>query len=193
MRRSVCGAVAGTMMIATLSLTGCGSGDGRGSDAGTSESAPSPSVGRSGGDQTGTSAPPPTGAPTPSASTPSAPSTPAPANERLVTVTVSGGFDGRHQSTLVNGDGSYRMLSHRPERPEHTGRMKPAELAELRTALAEADFAKLPRLNVADQPIADGLTTAVVHRGHEVVTDGSKPVPGLDRVIAALPAMRTGA
>ncbi|MET9518620.1 hypothetical protein [Streptomyces sp. NPDC002994] len=66
-------------------------------------------------------------------------------------------------------------------------KMKPAELTKLRKALAESDFAKLPRINMRSQPIPDGLTTAVVHQGHEVVTDGSRPVPALDRIIAALP------
>ncbi|MEU8678773.1 hypothetical protein [Streptomyces sp. NPDC048560] len=109
------------------------------------------------------------------------------ADDLLVVVTVSGGIDGRHRSVLIDGDGSYATLS-RGE-PEGKGRMKPAELAALRAALAESEFATLPRVNLAEQPIPDGLTTAVVYQGHEVVTDGSKPLPGLDRVIAALPPM----
>ncbi|MFD5099070.1 hypothetical protein [Streptomyces albidochromogenes] len=102
-----------------------------------------------------------------------------------MTATVTGGIDGRHQSVLVNADGSYTTLSGAKE--VGRGKMKPAEFAELRKALAESDFTKLPRINMSSRPIADGLTTAVVHAGHEVVTDGSKPVPALDRIITALP------
>ncbi|MGR8008311.1 hypothetical protein [Streptomyces hypolithicus] len=65
--------------------------------------------------------------------------------------------------------------------------MKPAELRALREALAAADFAKIPRVTLREQPIPDGLTTAVVHDGHEAVTDGSRRVPALDRIITALP------
>ncbi|QNE78945.1 hypothetical protein F0344_34045 [Streptomyces finlayi] len=61
--------------------------------------------------------------------------------------------------------------------------MEPAEMTSLRAALAESDFAKPPRINLRGEPIPDGLTTAVVYQGHEVVTDGSKPLRGLDRVI----------
>ncbi|MEN8650947.1 hypothetical protein ABCR94_09970 [Streptomyces sp. 21So2-11] len=196
MKRSAYGvAVSGAALAGMLLLAGCGDGGRDGADAGTSESAPSASTSRTVG-STDPSASTPAPAPTSSSPAPTSPAPtppPAPADERLVTVTVSGGIDGRHQSMLINGDGSYTTLSLRPERPERKGRMKPAELAELRTALAEADFAKLPRLNIPEQPVPDGLTTAVVYRGHEVVTgDGAKPLPRLDRVIAALPPMGAG-
>ncbi|HET6860267.1 MAG TPA: hypothetical protein VFH94_24635 [Streptomyces sp.] len=190
--RSPWGAGAGTVLVAALLLTGCGGGDegadGGGSDAGTSTSAP----GASTPPPTPSASTPPPPTPSPSVSAPSD-SAPAPAGEGLVTVTVSGGIDGRHQSMFINRDGSYTTSSHRPSRPERQGRMKPAELAALRTALAEADFAKLPRRNLADRPVPDGLTTVLVYAGHQVATaDGAKPIPALNRVIAALPPMDTG-
>ncbi|MFC9245639.1 hypothetical protein ACFT7S_16925 [Streptomyces sp. NPDC057136] len=187
MKRSTGRAVTGVALVgAVLLLTGCGDG----ADVDTPRSAPSASRGSPGsGNNTSTAPPLPPSAP---ASTPAASASPAPtvADELLIAVTVSGGIDGRQQRMLINGDGSYSTLSH--GEPEGEGRMKPAEMASLRAALAEADFAKLPRINLGEQPIFDGLTTAVVYQGHEVVTDGSKPVPGLDRVIAALPPMNAG-
>ncbi|MFJ2740295.1 hypothetical protein ACIO3O_11555 [Streptomyces sp. NPDC087440] len=125
-------------------------------------------------------APPPATDPQPSASLP-------PQGERLVTATVSGGIDGRHRSVLVSNDGSYTTLDRK--KPPKTGRMGAKDLAELKDALADSDFAKLPRVSMADPPIMDGITTAVIYQGHEVATDGMKKLPKLDRVIAALPGL----
>ncbi|GHH53917.1 hypothetical protein GCM10018773_56150 [Streptomyces candidus] len=87
----------------------------------------------------------------------------------------------------MRADGSYTTLDRK--KGTDKGRMSAAALAELRDALAASDFASLPRVSVADPPVADGIMTAVVYRGREVVTDGMQKVPGLDRVIAALPAL----
>lgn len=186
-QRSAGRVVAGaTLTAAVLLLAGCG---GEGADAsgrapGASRDAAGPGADSDGRQGSTPSVP---------ASSPAAPVSPAPvpADELLVAVTVSGGIDGRHETMLINGDGSYTTLS-LGKKPRGKGRMRPAELASLRAALADADFAKLPRINLGEQPVPDGLTTAVVHQGHEVVTDGSSPVPGLDRVIAALPPMDAG-
>ncbi|MGW7413627.1 hypothetical protein [Streptomyces sp. NPDC054863] len=194
-RRSA-GAIAAAVLCGGLLLTGCNDKPGGGAGAGTpsapgSASAPGSTAGSSATPSAGS----PSGAPTdrtpptpPPPSSDPAPSASVPANApRLVAATVSGGIDGRHRSVLVNDDGSYTVLDRK--KPPQTGRMTPAELAELRAALRDSDFAKLPRVSVASPPIADGIATAVIHQGHEVVTDGMKKVPKLDRVIAALPGL----
>ncbi|MGW8884539.1 hypothetical protein [Streptomyces sp. NPDC055749] len=183
MKRSTGQAATGAILMAVaLLLAGCGSdgGDASKSPPGPSRSSTAP------GDSTST----PQASPSPSPSSISPAPAPAPADELLVAATVSGGIDGRHQSMLINGDGSYTTLSLGKDRGK--GQMEPAELTSLRTALADADFAKLPRINLREQPVPDGLTTAVIYQGHEVVTDGSTPIPELDRVIAALPPMDAG-
>ncbi|GGZ84762.1 hypothetical protein GCM10010329_00180 [Streptomyces spiroverticillatus] len=101
--------------------------------------------------------------------------------------TASGGIDGRHRSVLVSTDGSYTTIDRK--KPPKSGRMSPKDLAELKDALADSDFAKLPRVSMADPPVMDGITTAVIYQGHEVATDGMKKLPKLDRVIAALPGL----
>jgi hypothetical protein len=91
---------------------------------------------------------------------------------------------------LVDEDGTYTVLDLRKgAKGTETGRMGAAAFAELRNALADSRFASLPRVSVADPPVADGIMTAVVHRGREVVTDGMKRIPRLDRVVAALPGL----
>ncbi|MFI0982436.1 hypothetical protein ACH4SP_36190 [Streptomyces sp. NPDC021093] len=176
-----------------LLLTGCGKGTI--ADPGTVTGSTGPSAGTSAGTSPSTGTPPgtapapttapPTGLPP---SSPPEPTTSVPGKpKRLVAGTLSGGIDGRHRSVVVNDDGSYTALDRK--KPPKTGRMAPAELAELRAALADSDFATLPRVSVASPPIADGIATAVVYQGREVVTDGMKKVPKLDRIIAALPGL----
>ncbi|MFJ7259102.1 hypothetical protein ACIQV2_02860 [Streptomyces globosus] len=162
---------AGALVGVAAVLAGCGAAPGGGSS-------PSP-VG----------APPATRAP----STPPAPSQASPATavpsapaERLVTVTRSGGYAGKTTSLLVKADGSWARLDGKA-RPAGAGRLSPEDLAELRAALAAADFPRLPRVSTDGGTVFDGFTYAFVHAGREVVTaDGSIP-PGLRPVLDALP------
>ncbi len=187
-------ALTAAALCGTLLLTGCdGAGRPPAADtpapASTATSTPATSTPTAGTPATAapTATPPPappaTGDPAPSASVPAT----TPQGERLVAATVSGGFDGRHRSVVVNGDGGYTALDR--TKPPKSGRMGARELAELKDALADADFAELPRVSKADPPVMDGITTTVIHRGHEVTTDGMKELPELDRVIAALPGL----
>ncbi|MFI5802253.1 hypothetical protein [Streptomyces sp. NPDC051561] len=168
-------------------MAGCGQGGG-------AEAGKSPGGGdTSSREESRTPSAPPTSQPpsTPPA-TPPAPSSPPtnslpPQGERLVSATATGGIDGRFRSVLVNGDGTYTTLD-RKKAPKK-GRMGKAELAELRDALADSGFARLPRVSMADPPVRDGITTAVIYQGREVATDGMKKIPELDRVIAALPGL----
>ncbi|MEU8889581.1 hypothetical protein [Streptomyces sp. NPDC048442] len=183
-------AAATAAALCGLLLAGCANGTvtdpGSGKSPGPRTSwSPESSASPSDGTGTPPSTAPPTGPPP---SSPAAPATSVPGkSKRLVAATVSGGIDGRHRSVLVNADGSYTALDRK--KPPKTGQMKPDRLAELRTALAESDFAKLPRTSLSSPPIADGITTAVIYQGREVVTDGMKKIPGLDRIIAALPGL----
>ncbi|MER5930136.1 hypothetical protein [Streptomyces sp. NPDC002054] len=112
---------------------------------------------------------------------------PTRADERLVTVTRSGGLAGRQSSVRVQGDGSWTRLDG-AAREIGSGRLAADRLARLRTALAEAGFPRLPRIAMGDGPVFDGFVYAFVHGGYEVATtDGSVP-PGLSRVLDELPA-----
>lgn len=199
------GAMATAVLCGGLILTGCDGTAGGGADAknppasasaAASDSPAAPTTAPPGGTPSatapgGTPSGGPAGQTPPTSPPPSSPPGPpasAPENgQRLVTATVSGGFDGRRRSVLVNNDGSYTAVDRK--KAPRKGQLKPAELAELRAALAASDFARLPRVSMASPPVADGITTAVIHQGREVATDGMKKIPKLDRVIAALPGL----
>ncbi|WP_455362293.1 hypothetical protein [Streptomyces sp. SYSU K21746] len=105
-------------------------------------------------------------------------------DERLVTVTVTGGIAGRHESVLVNDDGSYTTLT--GGKSADAGRLTPAELRALRTALKEADIPHLPRVSTG-QPVPDAFVYAIRYEGYEVVTSDPTPPPALRKVLAAVP------
>ncbi|MEU8437518.1 hypothetical protein AB0F18_32405 [Streptomyces sp. NPDC029216] len=109
-----------------------------------------------------------------------------PSTERLLRVTRSGGFAGRTRTLVVNGDGSWSLVGEQ-DKDLRKGRLDPAGLEDLRTALREADFARLPRTATADPPVYDGFTYTFVHAGFEVSADETVLPPALSRVLAALP------
>lgn len=119
---------------------------------------------------------------------PSAPTTPAPttpaAARPLVHVTVTGGIAGVRNDLLVRDDGTYTTST--KTGPKGSGRMTPAELAELRRALEKADFARLPG-EATGSPVADGFTYRITYAGHTVTTDERTRLPALRDVFAALP------
>ncbi|MET8331484.1 hypothetical protein [Streptomyces sp. NPDC005181] len=161
------------LVIVTLCVTGCaGNGD--------------PPESRAGGNPTATGSdsvrPTPGGTPAPSTST----SAPAPGRDTvLVIFTESGGIDGRHNSLVVYGDGRYLVVT--PKRKSRSGRMKPGDLAELRTALEEVDFSGLPS-RPTGPTVFDGITRVIVHDGHTAVDNGGTLSAGaLTEVYQALP------
>ncbi|KOU81008.1 MULTISPECIES: hypothetical protein [unclassified Streptomyces] len=167
-------AVAAVLLSAVV-LAGCGpSGSGGADDArpgGSAEPATS----------TGTS----TGA-DPAASPSTGPSAvPAP-GDTLVRVTRSGGFAGETHTLVVKGDGSWSRLDGKAQ-PEGTGKLSEQELAALRTALREADFARLPRIATGGPKIYDGFFYAFAHGGYEVAGEQGSLPPALERVAQALP------
>ncbi|MGW1494110.1 protealysin inhibitor emfourin [Streptomyces sp. NPDC002402] len=146
------------MLLGVLLAAGCASGEG----------------GDGGGDSTRAE---------PSAPTTPAPTTPAAARP-LVHVTVTGGIAGVRNDLLVRDDGTYTTST--KTGPKGSGRMTPAELAELRRALEKADFARLPD-EATGSPVADGFTYRITYAGHTVTTDERTRLPALRDVFAALP------
>ncbi|MEU9233325.1 hypothetical protein [Streptomyces subrutilus] len=144
------------------------------------------------GPGTPTDAPAGTG-PTPAAPTATAPASagPAPATSpapsgTLVRATRSGGYAGRTHTLVVKGDGSWTRLDAEAG-PGGTGKLPEAGLAALRTALAEADFARLPRMATGDTTVYDGFTYAFAHGGFEVAAEQEALTPALRKVLDALP------
>ncbi|MFE1907456.1 hypothetical protein ACFW96_27840 [Streptomyces gardneri] len=131
---------------------------------------------------TGTS---PTTAPStsPTSASTAPPDEPRP-GEVLVEVVVNGGFAGVRNQLVVHYDGSWTSRS--GTRPPRTGQQTPAEAAELRAALEDPAYARVPN-RPTGSPIADGFQYFVTYRHRLVVSgDGERP-PALQRVFAALP------
>ncbi|MFI8960857.1 hypothetical protein ACIGO8_01980 [Streptomyces sp. NPDC053493] len=137
--------------------------------------------------------------PAPGASSPAtapAPSTPAPTTagsrepapqDVLVEVVVNGGFAGVRNKLVVHYDGAYTLS--KGTRPPSSGTMTAARAAELRAALEDPAYAKVPdRPTGGGTPVADGFSYYVTHDHRLVVTrDGEDWPPALQRVFDALP------
>lgn len=104
--------------------------------------------------------------------------------EVLVEVVVNGGLAGVRNRLVVHDDGSWTSQS--GSKPPRTGRQTPAEVAELRAALEDPAYARVPA-RPTGSPVADGFQYFITYRHHLVVAgDGERP-PALQRVFAALP------
>ncbi|MFG2980676.1 hypothetical protein ACGFYQ_05375 [Streptomyces sp. NPDC048258] len=174
--RAVAGAVLGAVVLA-----GCGaSGSGGGDDAPpTPRQAPTAAP-------TGPTAPAASTGPSPGgAASPTADKPPA-ADETLVRVSRSGGYAGQTHTLIVKGDGSWTRLDGKAQ-PEGAGKLSEAGLAALRTALREADFARLPRISTGEGKVFDGFMYAFVHGGYEVAAAEEALAPALRTVLDALP------
>ncbi|MFF4369865.1 hypothetical protein [Streptomyces sp. NPDC001594] len=174
MRTMRAAAAAATVLLAAVSLAGCDNGG-------------SPAAGQ----PAGATAPAPTAPATPATTTPATPRptpppTADPSTERLLRVTRSGGFAGRTRTLVVKGDGSWTLLGEQ-DKDLRKGRLTPAGLEDLRSALREADFARLPRTTKADPPVYDGFTYTFVQGGFEVTADQTALPAALSRVLEALP------
>lgn len=183
---------AAAVALSAVVLAGCGPSGPRGGDDAPPEASAEPGASPTAtGSPVGSAGPGPTVSPTTSPTTsPTAGRVPAP-GETLVRVTRSGGFAGETHTLIVKGDGSWTRLDAEAE-PEGTGTLSGARLATLRTALREADFARLPRVSTGGPKIYDGFVYAFVHGGFEVAAeDGSLPQP-LTRVLDALPSFTRG-
>ncbi|WP_128978108.1 hypothetical protein [Streptomyces roseicoloratus] len=153
------------VLAAVVAVTGCG----------TSPAAPP--------DDSGLSVPPTPGTPTPGTPTPGT-DRPAP-QEVLVEVVVNGGFAGVRNKLVVHYDGSYELRKGTGK--PTSGRMTEAQAAELRAALEDPAYAKVPD-RPTGSPAPDGFEYSVTHAHRVVVTrDGEDRPPALDRVFRALP------
>ncbi|OEJ33709.1 hypothetical protein BGK67_22315 [Streptomyces subrutilus] len=176
-------------VLATMLAAGCGPSDSDDGDerppASGSETPTDASAGPSPTPAAPTATAPTTAGPAPTTAGPTPASSPAPA-ETLVRAGRSGGYAGQTHTLVVKGDGSWTRLGPQTE-PEGTGKLPEAGLAALRTALAEADFARLPRMATGDTTVYDGFTYAFVHGGFEVAAEQEALAPALRKVLDALP------
>ncbi|MEU4077369.1 hypothetical protein [Streptomyces venezuelae] len=201
--RGVRGRWCGALVLAGVLVggaSGCGTGaapTGGGTATGTSRTAspatptsgtPSPGTATSGTASPGTASP--GTATSPGADGPASPpaggtgtAEPRP-GEVLVEVVVNGGLAGVRNQLVILYDGSWTSRS--GGKPPRTGRLTPAEAAELRAALEDPAYARVPE-RPAGGPVADGFQYFVTYRHRLVVAgDGERP-PALRRVFAALP------
>ncbi|MER5764854.1 hypothetical protein [Streptomyces sp. NPDC002082] len=202
-------ATAAVTLAVAAALGGCSSGGSKGgaspkpnastgTSTGTATSTPSgtatdasgnPSPGQSAGQSpdpgTGTTAPAPQPAPSTSAPAPSA--SPPGAGETLVAVTRSGGISGKTSTLIIKGDGSFLRLNAKAETVDR-GKLSPAGLAKLRTALQEADFPRLPRISMPKEPVFDAFTYAFRYGGYEVAAAQTALPRPLEGVLGALPS-----
>ncbi|MEV6248411.1 hypothetical protein AB0M38_19745 [Streptomyces sp. NPDC051742] len=144
----------------------------------------------------GAGTPPAPGGPASSAATPPAPTTAAgtvappegteepQGQEVLVEVVVNGGLAGVRNQLVVHYDGTWTSRS--GTKPPRTGRMTPAEAAELRAALEDPAYARVPDRPTGG-PIPDGFQYFVTYRHRLVVADDGERPPALRRVFDALP------
>ncbi|MFJ7592166.1 hypothetical protein ACIQZO_33345 [Streptomyces sp. NPDC097617] len=181
--RAVAAAVLSAVVLAGCGPTGSGGGDDAPPKASTE---PAASARTSTGPPADPSASPPASTSTGASASPTVGRLPAP-GETLVRVTRSGGFAGRTHTLVVKGDGSFTRLD-AGARPTGTGKLSEAELRGLRTALREADFARLPRIATGGPTIYDGFSYAFVHDGHEVAGDQGSLPDSLTKVLDALPS-----
>ncbi|MEU4354456.1 hypothetical protein [Streptomyces virginiae] len=166
-----------SVLLGAVVLAGCGPSGSGGSDDAPPRGSAEPAA------STGTGAGP---AASPAPSTGTGPSAvPAPA-DTLVRVTRSGGFAGETHTLVVKGDGSWSRLDGKAQ-PEGTGKLSEQELTALRTALREADFARLPRIATGGPKIYDGFFHTFAHGGYEVAGEQGSLPPALERVADALP------
>ncbi|MEC4576349.1 hypothetical protein [Streptomyces virginiae] len=176
------------VLLGAVVLAGCGPSGSGGDDArpgGSTEPATSTGTGAGPTASPAPGAGPSTGA-SPSTGTGTGPSAvPAP-GDTLVRVTRSGGFAGETHTLVVKGDGSWTRLDGKA-RPEGTGKLSEQELTALRTALREADFARLPRIATGGPKIYDGFFYTFAHGGYEVAGEQGSLPPVLERVAQALP------
>ncbi len=177
---------------AALALAGCSSGDdGKAAEptdetvvtATVSDAPPSPVT-----PSASPSASPSVSAPSasPSASVPaSASPSPVPVtgpDQKLVTMTVSGGFAGVNRQVVLRGDGTVRTTDSGESAVRRT---TAAQFTTLRTLLGDPALDDVPAFAI-DMGSADKFQYTLQFDGRTVTTDRSTDAPALDRLIGAL-------
>lgn len=97
---------------------------------------------------------------------------------------VNGGLAGVRNQLVVHYDGSWTSRS--GTKAPRTGRMTPVEAAELRAALEDPAYARVPARPTGD-PVPDGFQYSLTYRHRLVVAGEGERPPALQRVFAALP------
>lgn len=179
--------VAAVWVAGVLTLTGCASEDGGGAEpTGTTvSSAPASSVTSSAAPPASPSASPST---SPSTSDPAS-TTPSPvpvtgSDQRLVTMTVTGGFAGVSRQVVLRGDGTVRVTDKGESRERRT---TAAQFRKLRTLLGDPALDDVPDVTM-NMGAADMFQYTLRFDGRTVMTDRSAEEPALDRLIDALGA-----
>ncbi|WP_234311958.1 hypothetical protein [Streptomyces griseus] len=108
--------------------------------------------------------------------------------QKLVTMTVSGGFAGVAQRVVLRGDGTVVTTDRGRTAVRRTGA---AQFGKLRTLLGDPALADVPAFTI-DRGAADQFQYALQYGGRTVVTDRSADEPALDRLIDALSAWLPG-
>ncbi|MEX0173157.1 hypothetical protein [Streptomyces sp. LMG1-1-1.1] len=190
-RRKRCGALLLAAALAVGGASGCGPGapPAPGGPPSTASTPPAPPTEATtpGGTPSDATAPPAPPTDPPATDPTSAPATPSQdprPGDVLVEVTVTGGLAGIHNRLVVRYDGTWTSTS--GAKPPRTGHMTAAATAELRAALEDPAYARVPARPTGN-PIPDGFEYRVTHHHRLVIAgDGERP-PALRRVFAALP------
>ncbi|MFF1442065.1 hypothetical protein [Streptomyces sp. NPDC058295] len=176
---------------AALALAGCSSGDdGKAAEptdetvvtATVSDAPPSPVTPSASPSVSASSAP----SASPSGSVPaSASPSPVPVtgpDQKLVTMTVSGGFAGVNRQVVLRGDGTVRTTDSGESAVRRT---TAAQFTTLRTLLGDPALDDVPAFAI-DMGSADKFQYTLQFDGRTVMTDRSTDAPALDRLIGAL-------
>lgn len=173
-RRTGTVVVAGVLGLAGCGVDGGGGGDGEAKGRTSAVGAPA--------DRSPYVTPSPSPSPSASASVgPSAVPVTGP-DQKLATMTVTGGFAGVHRTVILRGDGT----AYTSEKGEPVVRSVGADrFRELRTLLGDPALAEVPSFT-RDMSARDLFQYTLTFGGRTVVTDRSGDEPALDRLIAAL-------
>ncbi|WP_225890864.1 hypothetical protein [Streptomyces dioscori] len=102
--------------------------------------------------------------------------------QKLVTMSVGGGFAGVRREVVLRGDGTVRTSD---EGDTEVRRTSAAQFTQLRTLLGDPALDDVPASTV-DKNAADLFRYTLRFDGRTVVTDRSAERPPLDRLIDAL-------
>ncbi|MFD9322806.1 hypothetical protein ACFWDQ_35030 [Streptomyces sp. NPDC060053] len=171
---------------AALALAGCSSGDDGKAAEPTDETVVTATVSDAPPSPASPSSAPSGASASPSASVPtSASPTPVPVtgpDQKLVTMTVSGGFAGVNREVILRGDGTVRTTDSGESAVRRT---TTAQFTTLRTLLGDPALADVPAFAI-DMGSADKFQYTLQFDGRTVMTDRSTDEPALDRLIGAL-------
>ncbi|WP_416985195.1 hypothetical protein [Streptomyces sp. T028] len=189
--RGTAAGAAAVCAVGVLTLSGCTFEDGGdGGTGGTAGGTPTATA-------TASSAPPP---PSPSSSPPVSPSTSASASasaspsasptllpvsgpdQKLVTMTITGGFAGVNQEVVLRGDGTVRVTDKGESRVRRT---TAAQFRKLRLLLGNPALDDVPSFTM-NMGAVDMFQYTLRFRGRTVMTDLSGEEPALDPLIDAL-------